>query len=419
MNTPDPVHLASSTHSAATAAAPTTAEPSSGTGGGLIAWLALFLAAAALAVALLVWQRWDEARGELLALHAQTQSQLRSDIEAASAQTSATQDSVREAATRLTLVEARLQEAAVQRAQLEELLQSLSRSRDETLAVDIEQTLLLARQHAQMTGSAQPLIAALKSGISRIARSAQPKLAAVHVAMQRDLERLGTHAEHDHAGLLARIDALRSQSHTWRLANDWPVSEPPRLSAQVDALPPNPEQTKGHVEPRLQPQTAAAEPAVENMVQSAPESASAKTAENSAENAATPDWHDRGLAAARSLWASVADLVRISRIDEPAAALIAPDQAYFLRENLQLKLLSARIAILSRQYEAARADLQAVRMDLDRWFDRDSAQVRAAAQTLAQLSEHMRANAAPSIEATLAALAHASSAQASTQGVQP
>src|SRR5439155_1658691 len=47
------------------------------------------------------------------------------------------QDGMRELAAKLALVEARVAEVAIQRGQLEELIQSLSRSRDENVLVDI------------------------------------------------------------------------------------------------------------------------------------------------------------------------------------------------------------------------------------------------------------------------------------------
>jgi uroporphyrin-3 C-methyltransferase len=85
-------------------------------------------------------------------------------------------DTVRDASARVALVETRVAEVALQRSQLEELIQSLSRSRDENLVVDIESALRLALQQAQVTGSVEPLLAALKAGDVRIARAAQPRL---------------------------------------------------------------------------------------------------------------------------------------------------------------------------------------------------------------------------------------------------
>jgi hypothetical protein len=69
------------------------------------------------------------------------------------------QDLSRETAARLAVTETRLSEVSLQRSQLEELMQSLSRSRDENLVVDIESAMRLAQQQAQLTGSLEPLLA--------------------------------------------------------------------------------------------------------------------------------------------------------------------------------------------------------------------------------------------------------------------
>ena len=50
-------------------------------------------------------------------------------------------------------------------------MQSLSRSRDENLVVDIESALRLAQQQAQLTGSVEPLLAALRSADQRLERA--------------------------------------------------------------------------------------------------------------------------------------------------------------------------------------------------------------------------------------------------------
>ncbi len=63
---------------------------------------------------------------------------------------------------------------------------------------------------------------------------------------------------------------------------------------------------------------------------------------------------------AERVWSEVRSLVRVTRIDHPDAMLIAPEQSYFLRENLKLRLLNARLALLSRQFDTAQSDLRTV-----------------------------------------------------------
>jgi uroporphyrin-3 C-methyltransferase len=116
----------------------------------------------------------------------------------------------------------------------------------------------------------------------------------------------------------------------------------------------------------------------------------------------TPAWWQRVLNAVRD---EARNLVRVSRIDQPEAVLLAPDQAYFLRENLKLKLLNARLGLLARQTASARSDVAAAISALNRYFDPASRRTQAAATQLQQLQAQLRAVDLPPIDETLAVLA--------------
>lgn len=272
---------------------------------------------------------------------------------------------VRDTAARLSVAEARVSEVALQRSQLEELMQSLSRSRDENLVVDIESGLRLAQQQAQLTGSLEPLVAALKSANQRIERAAQPRLAPVQRAIGRDLDRIARATVTDTAGLLARLDDLVRQ------VDDLPVLNAP---AQASAM-------------------------------RRPSSAGASS--DSAPPADQAWWQ----ATLRRGWELVRDeargLVRVSRIDQPEAVLLAPEQAYFLRENLKLKLLNARLALLSRQWESARADLSSAGAALNKYFDTRSRRTQIVQAQLEQLQNNLHSTERLQLDDTLTALATA------------
>ena len=245
-------------------------------------------------------------------------------------------------------------------------MQSLSRSRDENLVVDIDAGLRLAQQQAQLTGSLQPLVAALKSASQRIERAAQPRLAPVLRAMGHDLERLEHASVTDTAGLLVRIDDL---------------------VRQVDDLP-------------LINQVAQAA-VMRRQAESAPTPAAA------ASSASESPWQST----LRRAWEGVRDetrgLVRVSRVDHPEAMLIAPDQAFFLRENLKLKLLNARLGLLARRMDSARADVAATINALNKYFDPASRRTQGAATALQQLQSHMKTAELPQLDDSFAALATA------------
>ena len=104
------------------------------------------------------------------------------------------------------------------------------------------------------------------------------------------------------------------------------------------------------------------------------------------------------------LWGEVKGLVRVTAIEHPDAMLLAPDQASFLRENLKLRLLNARLAMLSRQFDTAQSDLRDAHNALERYFDRSSRRTTAALEGLRQVAAQARSVSVPRPDATLAAI---------------
>jgi uroporphyrin-3 C-methyltransferase len=262
---------------------------------------------------------------------------------------------MRDTAARLALAETRVAEVALQRSQLEELMQSLSRSRDESLAIDVEAALRFALQQAQVTGNAQPLLAALQAGEQRVARAAQPRLAPLQRAMQRDIDRLRVSASADLGEALQKIDELIRS-----------VSDLPALNGAP---------------PRVGGDAVEAEPA--------PSEAS---------------WWEHFLLRVR---AEARSLLRVSPIEYPDAALLTPEQSFILRQNIEFKLLSARLSVLSRQVEMARGELAAVSAVLSRYFNPSSRRVQAAAALLQRIQTLVKTAEPLQIDETLAALATA------------
>ena len=349
----------------ATPLAPAAAPAPAAGRGGAVTLLLGAVATAALISSGLLWQKLSSIQEQLARQSADAGSQ------AIEARTMARQaeELVRDTAARLSVAEARVSEVALQRSQLEELMQSLSRSRDENLVVDIESAIRLALQQAQLTGSLEPLVAALKSADQRIERAAQPRLAPVQRAIGRDLDRLTRATVTDTAGLLARLDDLVRQ------VDDLPVLNAVAQAAATRRL------------------AAAATPAP------------------GATAPAPTDGMAWWQAALQRSWEVVRDeargLVRVSRIDQPEAILLAPEQTFFLRENLKLKLLNARMGLLARQFESARADLSAATVALNKYFDPASRRTQNAASTLQTAQASIKAAEQPRLDETLSALATA------------
>lgn len=342
-------------------------------GGVWLGALALLLAVLTLMMAGLLWQKVDFTQKEL-ARRTQASDTQSSETRTLAAQAEA---QVKELQARLAVAEVRLSEVSLQRSQLEELMLALSRSRDDNLVQDLESSLRLAQQQSQLTGSVQPLLAALQSADERIARAAQPRLNPVQRAIARDVQRIRSTSVADVPSLVQRLDELVQRVDQWPVPNDvGPRSPVARKASGLNGVSPAP--------------ATPAEPA-------AP---------------AAGGWA-RAVQTWSGFWSRVweettrsgRELVRVSRIDRPEAVLLAPEQAFFLRENLKLRLLNARLGLLARQMDAVQDDLKTIDAALVRHFDTTAPDVAAAQAAVTQLRAELVLTEWPRPEESLAALA--------------
>jgi uroporphyrin-3 C-methyltransferase len=95
----------------------------------------------------------------------------------------------------------------------------------------------------------------------------------------------------------------------------------------------------------------------------------------------------------------------VTRIDQPEAMLLAPEQGFFLRENLKLRLLNARLSLLSRQAEATVSDLQLASNAVQAYFDGGSRKTQLLLELLRQVQGQSRQLGVPRPDETLAATA--------------
>jgi uroporphyrin-3 C-methyltransferase len=296
------------------------------------------------------WQ-WHEARATRAALEQELAKRL-SEIEAAArdarAQAEQARGGLRDIEARLGQMEARLIESQSQRHALEVLYQELSRSRDEWVLAEVEQILLLASQQLQLAGNVKAALLALETADARLARADRPQLTQLRRVIGTDIERLKAAPSVDVTGMGLKLE---------------------RVLGAIDTL---------------------------------PLAAEARAVPASAEEAAgAPASRWRRLLA--ELKEDIKGLVRIQRIEAPQTLLLSPEHAFFLRENLKLRLLTARLALLSRDGASFRTDISAAIGWLRRHFDPASRQVGAVLETLDQLARTDIGAEPPSINASLEA----------------
>jgi len=316
---------------------------------------------ASMVVSALLWQRLAAVQEQLARQSADTSAQaMEARTLARKADETAQADSAKVA-----ILDTRVSELQAYRAQLDNVLQSVTRVRDENLVVDLESALRAAQDQTRLSGSTEPLLAALRTAQQRAQRSGDPRLASVAVAAARDLERVRSAGMPDVAGLLARID---------------------QLLREVDELP--------AINSVGKPRAAASAP----------------------QPAASAPQQGGWSRLSQAFWEQTRDLVRVSRIERPEDTMLAPEQIFFIRENLKLRLMNARMNLLARQIEAARADLAAAAAMLGRYFDPASRRTQSSVALLQEVQNYTRSAQMPRVDATLEALARAAPPAAPGQG---
>lgn len=310
------------------------------------------VAVLALTSSALLWQKLAHTQEQLARQSAASGAK----ADEAQAQARQAQGMAQTAKARLAVAEGSLDELLSWQRQTDELLQTAVRARDDSLVTDLAAMLEAAQIQARLSGDVTPLQTALHLVQERISQAANPRLAAAARAARQDLERAQSADVPDIASLLAQLDAL------------W---------GQVDAIP------------------------------AANDAADASDAQEPPPEAAPAPWWQR---AWREAWSGAGRLVRVSRIDRPDASMMTPQQAFFVRQHVKLRLQGARLALLAGRRDAAQADLARAEQMLGELFAPQAQATRDALARLRQAQAALQGASMPSASATLAALADAASA---------
>ncbi|CAG9214575.1 Uroporphyrinogen-III synthase / Homolog of E. coli HemX protein [Paraburkholderia tropica] len=238
----------------------------------------------------------------------------------------------------------------------------LARNRDDWMLAEVGQMLSSASEQLQLTGNTQLALFALQSADTRLAASASPQALAVRKAIAADIDKLKAAPSTDLAGLAIKLDTAL---------------------AEIDALPLAGEALVAHTKPET---AAPADVAV----------TAAATGE--------PRWKAWLDTFVHGIGQQIASLVQVRRIDNADAMLVSPDQGYFMRENLKLRLLSARLSLLSRNPATLKSDLAAADASLARYFDSASKETQNVRDLLKQVDAGSAAVALPTLDTSLKAL---------------
>ena len=264
---------------------------------------------------------------------------------------------LRDSQNRVAQLEGKLAEFQGQRVAMEEMYRELARAPDDWLLAEIEQTLNIASRELTLAGNVRAALIALQAADQRLARADKLQVVQLRRAITQDMERLKALPLVDTQGVSVKLDNLMS------LASTLPLAVPDVIAASAREV----------------------------------------RANDANDNIAVRFGKD--------MWFEMKQLIRIREIDSGDPVLLAPQQAYFLRENLRLRLLSARTSLIARDEINFKEDLKLSREMLTKYFDPKAKVNVNALAMLKQFTENPVSISAPDITGSLAAVRAARAAR--------
>lgn len=304
-----------------------------------------------LALGLAGWGWW-QTQAELTTIRHELSERLTAANEAAQESRILSQQTAynsRDLTLRVAEIQAKLADSQNQQLALEALYRDMAKSRDDWTLADIEQIVLIANQQLQLNGNVKAAIIALQTADARLRSIDKPQFINLRRTLNADIQRLQLLPQIDTVGITLRLDDLIAQVDRLPLASD---QEIPAKAAKPAKPVPADDATRFAVE----------------------------------------------------MWHELKNLVQVRRLDTPDNALLAPEQSYFLRQNLKLRLLTARIALFAHDDVSYKADLNAAKSWLSRYFNVNDARTQNSITQIDKLINSPVSIRLPGLEQSLNAL---------------
>nr|WP_230407791.1 uroporphyrinogen-III C-methyltransferase [Undibacterium rivi] len=270
------------------------------------------------------------------------------------------QETTKEIQAKVLLIESKQIESQSQQLALEQLYQDLSKNRDEWALAEIEQVLATASQQLQLAGNVQGALIALQNADGRLAKSDKPQFITIRRAIAKDIDRLKSLPALDLPGIALRLDSVITQ-----------VDHIPLWADEKSVVSPTPPKAPLRIIPKTQRV-------------SKQDKQDKKVAEVE-ESTFSMRLQDAWQSFSSEMWGEVKQLIRVRSVETPDALLLTPTQSYFARENLKLRLLNARLALLARNESVFRSDLVSAQDAISKYFDTRAKQTQNAQALLRQV----------------------------------
>lgn len=276
---------------------------------------------------------------------------------------------------KVNVLENKQSETQNQQVAFEQLYEDLFKRRDDWVLSGVEQTLSVANQQLQLASNVPGALIALENADARLSRNDGAQFINVRRAIAHDIERLKALPNLDMTGIALRLDSVIDQIDNIPLLSDERPVE--TLTAPKNAAPPVAAKVHETSEPAAEMTTAQKWAAI---------------------------FKDKWQSFSTEIWGEIRQLVRVREVDHPDALLLSPTQAFYARENLKLRLLSARLGLLSRNESAFRSDMVAAQEIINRYFDTRARQTQNVQAMLKQIQANKLSINIPTLDESLSAV---------------
>ncbi len=212
------------------------------------------------------------------------------------------------------LLEEKLTQVLEEEAQTKDLVAKLQTQAADTMVSEVEQLVKMADQQLKFAGNIKGAKMALQAADLPLAQTSNPAFIDIREALGNDLEALKTFPDVDMAALSGKLETILQFTENLPLLQD------------QDGM-------HDHVVEEVATETTESKILQEN------------------------------------LWDRFKDFVMVEKLDAPAQPLVSVEQKFYLKENLKLRLLTARIALMQRNAEVFKNDLGAIKLWLTQYYD--------------------------------------------------
>lgn len=280
------------------------------------------------------------------------------------------QDQLRDTQNKAAVLDRKIQESAGLQAQLEHLYRTLSEDTSEILLSEAEAALSLAAQQLSLGGNRQATIGVLHQIEARLGISNDAALNPVRKALLRDIDQLKVSSASDYFSVASQIDAALSSVERMRMLDSKFITAD-KLSGPLNSV-----------------------------IPSVPKPSAEKKSLNTIFD--VYGWMIDVLSSWKESMGEVFfRLFQIRRIDKPDEVFLLPEHAYFVKQNIFLSLLNARLSLLMQNNELFKKDLLRSISWINSYYDLSDQEVISVLDRLKQICSAFDAAQIPSLSDSL------------------